>query len=163
MRQQSKYSDDFKGAVITKLLNRGSQTFHEVCLQEGVSKSCGYSWINSRDIVGGMTKSKSNGWTAEAKLKALVESNNLNEEELGIFLRKEGLHSHQIKGWRTEVLGVLGPRTGKGLARDDRNQRIKELERDVNRKDKALAEVSALLILQKKVNLFWGNKSEDEK
>lgn len=40
--------------------------------------------------------------------------------------------------------------------------RIKELEREVRRKDKALAETAALLVLKKKVQEIWGNSSEDE-
>ena len=150
--------------ILTKLINRGNQTIAEVCEREGVAKSAAYNWMYKRDMVSGMTKSKSSlQWSAEAKLKALIGSNGLNEEELGVFLRREGLHSQQIVEWRLEVLTALGTQTDKGLARDGSKKRIKELERDIHRKDKALAEASALLILQKKVNLIWGKESEDEK
>lgn len=166
MEKHSRVTVDFKEAFLRKLLNRGSQSFREVCLQEGVIISTAYSWIRSRGNGCGMTKSKSSQkWSAEEKLKVLIESNGLNEEELGIFLRKEGLHSNQIKEWRAEVLAVLGPQAGagsRGLGKEDR-LRIKDLEKEVNRKDKALAEVSALLILQKKVNLLWERESEEEK
>lgn len=160
-----KYSRDFKDAIITKILNRGEQTLVEVCGQEGVGLSTATRWVYNRDIVPTMKKSKSSQqWSAEEKLKAVFESNGLNEEELGAFLRKEGLYSQQIKGWRAEILIALGPLSKKpNSVKDERDQKIRELEKDLNRKDKALAEASALLILQKKVNLIWGNKSEDEK
>ena len=160
-----KYSREFKDAVITKILNRGDQTLAEVCRQEGVGLSSATRWVYNRDIVSGMKKSKSSTqWTAEAKLKAVFQSNGLNEEELGSFLRKEGLHSHQISEWRAEILTALGPSSRKpNTVKDDRDQKIRELEQDLRRKDKALAEASALLILQKKADLIWGNKSEDEK
>jgi hypothetical protein len=105
---------------------------------------------------------KNSKWTAEAKLNAVFKGNSLNEEDFGAFLRKEGLHSHQVDEWRAEILTALGP-TCRKPEKDNSAQRIRELEKDLNRKDKALAEASALLILQKKVNLIWGNKSEDEK
>jgi hypothetical protein len=114
-------------------------------------------------MVPGMKNSKSSGqWTAEAKLDAVIQSTRLNEEELGAFLRKEGLHSHQLDRWRADILTALGS-ICRRPNKDNSAQRIRELERDLNRKDKALAEASALLILQKKVNLIWGNKSEDER
>lgn len=43
-------------------------------------------------------------WTAEAKLKALVETARLAENELGLYLRREGLYAHQIIEWRADVL-----------------------------------------------------------
>jgi len=87
-------------------------------------------------------------WTAEAKLKALVETAGLAEPELGLYLRREGLYSHQITAWRAEVLEHFTTRpTPK---KDARDETIRQLEREILRKDNALAEVSALLILQKK-------------
>ena len=159
------FSEDFKDAIVRKILNRGEQTITEVCRQEGVVLSCALTWMRKRANVSGMTRPKSSTqWTAEEKLKVLIQSNGFSEEELGIFLRKEGLHSQQISEWRADILRALGSRPKKtSAAKDGRDQRIRELEKDLHRKDKALAEASALLILQKKVNLIWGNKSEDEK
>lgn len=158
----SRFSKEFKDAVVTKIVSRGDQSIAEVCRQEGISLSAGRCWISERDRVPGMKNSKGSGqWTAEEKLDAILQSSCLSEEEIGLFLRKEGLHSHQISGWRAEVLTALS--SSRKPCKDGSAQRIRELERDLNRKDKALAEASALLILQKKVNLIWGNKSEGEK
>jgi transposase-like protein len=162
---QRKFSREFKDAIITKILNRGDQTFEEVCRQEGIGLSSARRWVYNRDIAPGMKKSKSSTqWTAEAKLKAVFQSDGLSEEELGSFLRKEGLHSQQISEWRAEILTALGPSSRNSkIVKDDRDQKIKELEQDLRRKDRALAEASALLILKKKVDLIWGKQSEDEK
>jgi|SRR3989338_6060483 len=160
-----KYSEDFKDAIVKKVLNRGGQTIKEFCRKEGVALSTTTTWIRNRGSVADMTKSKSSGqWTAEEKLRVLIQSNDLTEEELGAFLRKEGLHSHQISEWREDILKALDAHAGRfrGL-RDGSAGRIRELEKDLHRKDKALAEASALLILQKKVTLIWGKESEDEK
>ena len=159
----SRFSKEFKDAVVIKIVNRGDQSIAEVCRQEGISLSAGRCWISECDRVPGMKSSKSSRqWTAEEKLNAVIQSRSLSEAEIGLFLRKEGLHSHQISEWRAEILTALGS-ICRRANKDNSVQRIRELERDLNRKDKALAEASALLILQKKVNLIWGNKSEDEK
>ena len=100
-------------------------------------------------------------WTAEAKLKALIETAGLAEPELGVYLRREGLYSYQITAWRAEVLEHFA--TSPTPKKDARDETIRQLEREILRKDKALAEASALLILQKKVDVIWGNGREDAK
>jgi len=87
-------------------------------------------------------------WTAEAKLKALVETTGLAEDELGLYLRRAGLSAHPITAWRAEVLAHV--KTSPAPKKDARDATIRQREREVLRKDKALVEASALLILPKK-------------
>ncbi len=100
-------------------------------------------------------------WTAEAKLKAVFDTSGLSENEVGAYVRREGLYSNQVAEWRAEIIENLGMKPS--YKKDERDAKIKIMEREILRKDKALAEASALLILQKKVDLIWGNKSADEK
>jgi len=100
-------------------------------------------------------------WNPEAKLKAVVDTTNLVESELGAYLRREGLYSNQVAEWRAQFLENFTPK--EKFAKDKRDDHIRVLEREILRKDKALAEASALLILEKKVALIWGKKDEDEK
>jgi transposase len=100
-------------------------------------------------------------WTPEAKLKAVVDTTNLVDTDIGHYLRKEGLYSNQVTDWRSEIIQGLAVKPN--YKRDERDDKIRVLEREILRKDKALAEASALLILQKKVSLIWGRSDEDEK
>jgi len=100
-------------------------------------------------------------WTPEAKLKAIIETAGLTEEEFGLYLRREGVYSHQIAEWRAEILTHFATRPPS--KKDVRDETIRQLEREILRKDKALAEASALLILQKKVDLIWGSRDEAAK
>lgn len=100
-------------------------------------------------------------WTGEAKLKAVSETSNLSETDAGTYFRREGLYSNQVAEWRAEIVEYFKAKPK--LAKDERDEKIKVLEREILRKDKALAEASALLILQKKVDLIWGNRNADEK
>lgn len=136
----------------------------EVCEEEGIGLSTGANWIRPRVSSSSMKKSKnSHKWNSEQKLKALIETAALSEAELGAYLRREGVFSAQLDEWRKEFLSSMDSSRKSKFAKDDRDQKIKVLEREILRKDRALAEATALLILQKKVNLIWGNSDEDEK
>ncbi len=147
---------------MTQILTRGDRTITSVCEEAGVSRRTATKWVQrcgtvrAHPTLRGQMK-----WTAEAKLKALVETVGLAETELGLYLRREGLYSHQIMAWRAEVIAHF--ETMPKCAKDARDETIRQLEREILRKDKALAEASALLILQKKVDLIWGNKHEAAK
>ena len=165
MGQCQRFSSEFKEAIVTKIMNRGNLTIDEICEREGVVRSSAFKWLKDHASVAVMKKhNKSKKWTAEEKLKIIIETSAMNEDDLGVHLRRKGLHSHQLIEWREDILKGLAPISRKQQSpKDDRDGKIKELERELLRKDKALAEASALLILQKKIDLIWGSKDEDEK
>jgi hypothetical protein len=91
------------------------------------------------------------------KVRVVAAAAQLKDEELGEFLRREGLHSAQLEEWREGIVTALGgpaPRT-----RNPDAKRVRELEREVARKDKALAEVTALLVLEKKLQALFGTSA----
>jgi hypothetical protein len=100
-------------------------------------------------------------WTAEEKHRVVVEASSLAEEELGEFLRREGLHSAQIEEWTALAVAALGTSKPARRKASPEAKRIKELERELRRKEKALAEAAALLILKKKAQAIWGDEDDD--
>lgn len=165
MRVRQSYSKEFKDSVVVKILSRGERTIDEVCSEVGVLKTSARNWIKASAMVSPKPPKASKGlrmkWTPEAKLKAVFDTTNLSDTELGHYLRKEGLYSNQVAEWRSEIISGLALKPK--FKRDERDDQIRVLEREILRKDKALAEASALLILQKKVSLIWGKNEEDEK
>ncbi len=161
MRARQQYTREFREMVVGKILSRGSRTVDEVCREQGVLGSTAKNWLGRCGSDAGMKKS-GKGWPAERKLKALAESSTMSESELGVYLRKEGLHEPRLTEWRADALKALGGAAGSRI-RDDRDEKIKGLEHEILRKDRALAEASALLILQKKVHLIWARSEEEEK
>ena len=156
------YSQEFKDAIVTKIVNRGTRTILSVCEEAGVTKSTAVNWLKIRVRVGATSSPRGRmKWTAEAKLKSVIETSCLPESEVGAYLRREGLYSTQVSEWRAEIIEHF--ETKPKFAKDERDDKIKHLEHDILRKDRALAEASALLILQKKVDLIWGNRSGEEK
>jgi transposase len=100
--------------------------------------------------------------TAEEKLRLVLEAGQLNEAELGEFLRRHGIHEANLAAWRDAAIGGLSA-TQRAPARSTDARRVRELEKELRRKDKALAETAALLVLQKKVHAIWGDEDDDTK
>jgi len=105
-----------------------------------------------------MKERRPQDWTAEEKLNAILEYEKLNDEERGKYLRERGLHSIHIERWKEEIIKEL--KSSKLNKKDLRDKKIKELEKELRRKDKALAETAALLVLKKKAQDIWGEPGE---
>jgi transposase len=163
MKPRTKYSQEFKDALVTKIINRvEDRTVESVCEEAGVPKQTAANWLQRRAKVGpNPTRQGRVKWTGEAKLKAVLETSVLSESDAGAYVRREGLYSNQVTEWRAEIIEHF--ETKPGFKKDERDEKIRILEREILRKDKALAEASALLILQKTVDLIWGNRNEDER
>lgn len=96
--------------------------------------------------------------TAEDKMRLVIAAECLGPEERGALLRREGLHDAELEGWRGAMVQALDPRRAPNSApRPSDQRRIKELERELGRKDRALAETAALLVLAKKAESLWGD------
>ena len=103
-------------------------------------------------------------WTAAARLEAVITTAAMDEASRSAWCREHGVYPQQLQEWRESATQALAEpeeaRASPQQTKHDR-RRIKELEREGRRKDKALAETAALLILSKKVSAIF-NKGEDE-
>jgi len=159
---QKQFSEEFKKSAVQKILLRGGRTIEQVCGEIGVATPTFYEWKKKYASGLGMKKPdrRPQDWTAPEKWNAVLEYEGLPEEKRGEFLRKSGLHSEYIEGWKKSMKAGLEP-TGKEpgtrAEMSELKAKNKELERDLNRKNKALAETTALLVLKKKADLLWGN------
>lgn len=159
-----RYSAERKAAVLKKLLPPHSLSVAELSRQEGISDVTLYTWrkeaVERGEVVSGSGKLPAY-WPAEAKLAAVIETATLSEIELSQYCREKGLYPEQVKAWRQACLD--GQTTAMQQSQSERvqtradKQRIRELERELNRKEKALAEAAALLVLRKKLNALWGD------
>ncbi len=108
---------------------------------------------------------KSEHWSAESKFAVVVETAALSEAELSEYCRKKGLYPQQVKEWKQAC--ISGADHASQRADQDNKQvkqerkRVQSLEKELRRKDKALAEAAALLVLSKKLDAFYGIDSED--
>jgi hypothetical protein len=99
-------------------------------------------------------------FTAQEKLAVVLEAASLPEHELGEFLRRKGLHEAHLQEWRAAALdGLSNGRRSKKAPTEAK--RIRTLEKELQRKDRALAETAALLVLKKKAAAIWGGEDDD--
>ena len=162
------YPETFKAKMVQKLTVPGAPSATALSEEVGVPQPTLSKWVREAGRVGGMGKSRDTktgarkrpqDWTAEAKLEAVVEADSLSEEDLGTFLRRRGLHRTDLTQWREQIVaGLKAPRSKKTSVEA---RRIRELERELLRKDKALAETAALLVLKKKAQAIWGDEDGD--
>ncbi len=101
-----------------------------------------------------------------AKLATVIETATLSEAQLSAYCREKGLYPDQVKRWKEESLQGFerSAEQEKALRKQAQNDRqeIKKLQRELRRKDKALAEAAALLVLRKKLNALWDNSDSNE-
>lgn len=100
-------------------------------------------------------------WTAAEKLQVVLDAASMDESELGAFLRERGLHMTQLASWRALIASALAERRPQKAGSREEPRRIRALEKELLRKNLALAEVTALLALQKKVQALWGDADDD--
>ena len=162
------YSAERKASVLKKLLPPHNLSVSEVAALEGISEATLYNWRTKAKHQGvavpGSGKTSDN-WSAEAKFAVVVETATMNESELSEYCRSKGLYPEQIKEWKQACIqGQLGEAVRHKQEREQSKQdkkEIKALKRELARKEKALAETAALLVLRKKLNALWGEKEDD--
>lgn len=155
------YSENFKKCAVEKLLSRGSRTVALVGEELGVSVPTLYQWKRDAARIGGMKKpSTPQSRSSGEKLKIVNEYEAAPVEERGEVLRRLGVHREHVEAWTSQIHAALRTEAlGKHVERTERaedRRKIKELEKDLYRKDRALAETTALLVLKKKADLIWG-------
>lgn len=153
-------SEEFRRAAVEKFHNRGNRSVQEIAQVLGVSSWSLYHWAKRYGNAERMNKQRRPGErSAQEKLKAVIEYEGMPEDKRGEYLRREGLRSEHIEGWKKSMEAGLGGGKPSAADRSERaadKKKIEELERELRRKDKALAETTALLVLKKKADLIWG-------
>lgn len=109
--------------------------------------------------VDGMTKRLPTKWSGAEKLRVVIAAQGLDEVALGALLRREGLHEALLTEWRAAAEAALGARVTRAGPSPEA-ERIRDLERELRRKDQALAETAALLVLKKKAQAIWGDADD---
>ena len=158
-----KFSRDFKNSLIQKYYARGDRTVEEICKEVGATSKSLYNWLRSTSKDGSVNQKKEKSpqdRTTEEKVQFVIAYFALDESERGGWLRQHGVSSHHLEKWREQMTRGFDRKQDKEERFQDKKT-IKELERQIRRKDKALAEAAALIILKKKVDAIWGDREDD--
>lgn len=169
------YSDAFRNEILRKLNSPHGPSVLELSARTGVHQTTLSRWRREGATVrAAMSQNdddkeharlraqrRPQDFSAEEKLRIVQQAATLQEDELGALLRREGVHEADLAEWREQVndaaLAALGGRRQRTLEQ----KRVRKLESELRRKEKALAEAAALLVLAKKARALWPDEDDD--
>lgn len=164
----AKYSEEFKYSIISKMMPPQNESVSAIARETGLSEGTLYEWkkrAKSKGIAAPSGEPKSERWSTQDKFSIVVETAALSEIEMAEYCRKKGLYVEQVQAWRDACMQANGgvaqqaSQFQKDLRQKDKE--LKKLNQELRRKETALAETAALLVLRKKANAIWGD-NEDE-
>ena len=161
------YSPERKAAVLKRMLPPNNLAIRQLSQEEGISEATLHKWRAEARGKGQLLPDADagpEGWTSRDKFAAVLETAALNQVDLAEYCRKRGLYPAQIAAWRSACEQAndwdRASTARLGQATKEEKKRIKDLERELARKEKALAEAAALLILRKKASAIWGGDED---
>jgi len=155
----ARYGQVFKDRAVARLLPPESSAVSVVAREVGIGEGTLQRWLDKAQSM----PARGRAWTAPARLQAVITTAAMAEADKSAWCREQGIYPAELEKWCASAASALcdpqDARATPQATRKDRT-RIKELERELLRKDRALAETAALLVLSKKVTAIF-NRSED--
>ena len=164
------YTQEFKVQSVEKALSkRDKQTLNEIADDLRIGYSTLQRWIRlakdnklENPETNMSTEKSPQSWTKAQRLEAVMDCHGLNDEQLSSYCRKNGIYPHHVKEWKSDFLSEN--QASDSTSRQEQKklkQENKRLQKELNRKDRALSETAALLVLSKKCQAIWGEKEAD--
>lgn len=166
MKVKQTYSVEFKEQALLKVLHRGSRTIGSVADELNMNVMTLKNWMKgaaaSARSEGSEHARRPEDWSLEERLLALQQSHGLLDEALNAWCRERGLFAHHLVQWRVDFCAGAGAGSRRENAQEVRELKHAntQLQRELDRKEKALAEAAALLVLQKKYRALFGDEVE---
>jgi transposase-like protein len=172
---RAKFTQSFKVQAVEKVLCRAEGVrIEDIADTLGVGFSTLQKWIRltknqglettPTDELMTMTKEKRpQDWNLEERLSMVIACGSLDEKAISELCREKGIFPHHVAQWKIDFSEGNTSKVNEKKQGDSKalKHEIKSLKKQLNRKDKALAETAALLVLQKKVHEIWGSEDED--
>ena len=159
-----KYSKRLKETALRKILPPENRSVSDVAREMGISEQTIYNWKKQAEH-GSLFIEETSSPLQTGQLEQynlILDSKSISEDRMGEWLREKGLHSEHLNLWEQEIKDTLSNKDNKlKLENQKLKKEKKDLEKELRRKDKALAEMAALLTLKKKAEAIWGD-GEDE-
>lgn len=169
--QRTNRTSEFKEQALSKARQRGSRTLEAVAAELNLSLGTLKGWLKASRKAGAQAPMPSSlpqslparQWSAAERLLALHETHSLSGQALHAWCREKGLFEHQLQAWREAFCSSPEPESAQ--ARRESKAELKALQgkhellqRELRRKERALAEAAALLVLQKKFQALLGDE-----
>ena len=160
------YSIQLKNAVLKKVL-QGIKPHHEIAVEFGVGRSTIGKWLreyrHNGNIKLNSKEKRPKDWTPEERMAALMETGSMGTEDRTGWCRKKGIFIHNLNQWEKDAISAMTLYSGKKQSDQEKNLKKENtlLKKELSRKEKALAETAALLVLKKKAREIWGEPEDD--
>lgn len=161
-------SKEIKQSIVERLMPPYNEPVSRIARESGLSETTLYKWKNAAKAQGTSTPTgerPADRWSAHEKFAIVVETAALNELALSEYCRSKGLFVEQIEAWRNVCMNANGGITEQASKLHaelrSKEQEVKTLSRELQRKDAALAETAALLVLRKKAHAIWGDPGDE--
>jgi transposase len=165
------YTEGFKANLVRRMACPNGISASALAREVGVPQQSLSRWLRDASAViqpdnspippeSHMPPKRPQDRSAEEKLKIVIESEIIPEEQLGAFLRRNGVHEAQLREWRSLMLSGLQKPPRPSSKKSEETRKVHQLEKELQRKEKALAEAAAIIILKKKVQSIWGGEDE---
>lgn len=165
-RQIKKYTKEEKDSLVARLFPPENISLGALANETGISKSTLSTWKKKTEETKGNIKPKRR-LTPNDKFLIVMETYSLSEIELSRYCREKGIYYDEIKKWASVCVNA-NSNAGDSenikelkAGKQEDSKRIKELEKELSRKEKALAEAAALLLLRKKLQAILVENVED--
>jgi hypothetical protein len=161
-----KYPKEVKEQVLRRMMAPGNESVVSLAAEFNVTKATVYNWRREAlkaGVVAPGDGRRTEEWSGAAKFAVVLETAALPEADLGAYCRAKGLYVEQVRAWRQQCEAACDStvaRSATGSAKAEQ-KRIRELEKELRRKEKALAETAALLVLRKKAAAIWGENEAE--
>lgn len=160
----ARYSEEFKYSIMMKMMPSQNLSVSQISRETGLSEGTLHQWrkqarTKGLAVPGG--EKVVERWSTQDKFLIVMETALLSEVELAEYCRSKGLYVEQVIAWKDACMQANGGvaeqagRLQKELRQKERE--CKQLTQELRRKDAALAETAALLVLRKKANAIWGD------
>ena len=160
-----RYSRSVKIGILKRVLPPENKSIRSTSKETGISEQTIRSWIKQSKIgIFDSVKDEKSPryYSSKEKYQLVMEAARITEKKLGSFLRKRGLHREHLTMWNQELREIV---TQKEDKKDKQLKALKRqnraLEKELARKEKALAETAALLVLKKKLDILITDLEED--
>lgn len=149
------FSLAFKQKMVTRLTGKDAVSARQLAVETGLRQQTLSRWLQEASTLPLMaTKRSRRDWSVEDKIRILAKASTLAGAELTAFLQHEGVLQAEFEHWRLAL-------SDEGRASLATTKRIRALERELARKEKALAEAAALLVLKKKLQISAADEDGD--
>jgi transposase-like protein len=157
-------SQEAKQTIVEKALTSNEQSIREIAVLHNVGYSTLQKWMRKHRASHSATNipQMASQLTAAERFQHLMATASLDEIAIGAYCRQQGLYSHQLEQWKEAFMKQSDKEKKQQQQSEIKALRAenKLLKQDLRRKEKALAETTALLVLKKKAALIWGEPED---